>query len=123
MAKVLVVDDAKIMRANIKKMLDELGHTVTGEAGTGLEGVNQYKLFKPDIVTMDITMPSDGEIKDGIEAVQKIMSIDPNAKIIMVTSHGEQEKVIKAIQAGASNYISKPLKIEKLDEIINKILG
>ena len=123
MAKILVVDDAKIMRANIKKMLDHLGHTTTGEAGTGLEAIAQYKLFKPDLVTMDITMPADGEISDGIDAVVKIIEFDPKAKIIMVTSHGEQDKVIKAIQAGALNYILKPLKVDKLEEVISKVLA
>lgn len=123
MAKVLVVDDAKIMRANIKKMLDHLGHTVTGEAGDGLEAIEQYKLFKPDLVTMDITMPPAGEVTDGIVSVQKIREFDPNAKIIMVTSHGEQDKVIRAIQAGASNYVLKPIKVEKLEEVIGKVLG
>ena len=122
MAKVLVVDDAKIMRANIKKMLDHLGHTVTGEAADGLEAIEQYKIFKPELVTMDITMPPAGEVTDGIEAVKRIIEFDPKAKIIMVTSHGEQDKVIKAIQSGASNYILKPLKVEKLEEVIAKVL-
>jgi len=122
MAKILVVDDAKIMRANIKKMLMELGHTITGEAGNGQEGIDQFKLFKPDLVTMDITMPPEGLISDGIDAVKEIIKINPDAKIIMVTSHGEQDKVIKAIQAGASNYILKPLKIDKLEEVIAKVL-
>ncbi len=122
MANILVVDDAKIMRANIKKMLEHLGHTVTGEAGNGFEAIEQYKRFKPDFVTMDITMPNFEGIADGIEAVKHIIAFDSNAKIIMITSHGEQDKVIKAIQNGASNYILKPLQIDKLEEIINKLL-
>jgi two-component system chemotaxis response regulator CheY len=122
MAKILVVDDAKIMRANIKKMLEELGHTITGEAEDGLKAIEQYKVFKPDIVTMDITMPPNGEINDGIDAVKGILAYDPGAVIMMITSHGEQDKVIKAIKAGAKNYILKPLKIDKLDEVINKLL-
>lgn len=122
MAKVLVVDDAKIMRANIMKMLDHLGHSTIGEAGSGFEAIEQYKALKPDLVTMDITMPQVGAIKDGIEAVEKIIAFDPKAKIIMVTSHGEQDKVIQAVQFGALNYILKPLKVEKLEEVINKAL-
>ncbi|MEA2018382.1 MAG: response regulator [Campylobacterota bacterium] len=123
MAKILVVDDAKIMRANIKKMLMSLGHTITGEGGTGYEGIEAYKLFKPDIVTMDITMPPDNQINDGIDAVKGILAYDPDAKIVMVTSHGEQDKVIKAIKAGAKNYVLKPLKVDKLEEVINKLLA
>jgi len=122
MAKVLVVDDAKIMRANIIKMLDHLNHSIVGESENGFDAIEQYKLLKPDLVTMDITMPQVGAVKDGIEAVEKIIAFDPKAKIIMVTSHGEQDKVIQAIQTGASNYILKPLKVEKLEEVINKVL-
>ncbi len=122
MANILIVDDAKIMRANIKKMLMHLGHTVIGEAENGYDAIEQYKLVHPDIVTMDITMPNHEGIADGIEAVKHIIEHDASAKIIMVTSHGEQDKVIRAIQNGASNYILKPLQIEKLEETISKML-
>jgi len=121
MANVLIVDDAKIMRISIKKMLEKLGHTVIGEASSGYEGIEQYKTLKPDFVTMDITMPAEQGIADGIEAVKHIIEFDKSAKVIMITSHGEQEKVIKAIQSGASNYLLKPLKEDKLSEIIDKL--
>ncbi len=126
MATVLVVDDARLMRSNIKKMLDHLGHVTVGEAGAGLEAIEKYKLLKPELVTMDITMPPEDEIKDGIDAVKGIIKYDPKAKIIMVTSHGEKDQVIKAIQAGALSYILKPLqieKIEKFEEVVNKVLN
>ncbi len=121
MANILIVDDAKIMRANIKKMLNHLEHTVIGEAANGYEAIEQYKLLKPDLVTMDITMPNYEGVEDGIEAVKQITSFDSSAKIIMITSHGEQDKVIKAIQNGASNYVLKPLQIDKLKDVINKL--
>jgi len=120
MATVLVVDDAKIMRANIKKMLVKLGYEVI-EAENGAEAVVQYEKYNPDFVTMDITMPEIKGIADGIQAVEEIMKLDYAAKIIMVTSHGEQEKVIRAIKAGAMNYLLKPIKFEKLEEVINKL--
>lgn len=125
MATVLVVDDARLMRSNIKKMLDHLGHITIGEAGGGLEAIEKYKILKPDFVTMDITMPAEEEIRDGIDAVKGIIKYDSNARIIMATSHGEKDQVIKAIQSGASGYILKPLqigKIEKFAEVINKAL-
>lgn len=123
MANILIVDDAKIMRAYIKKMLVELGHTVVAEAASGFEAIKHYELSKPDIVTMDITMPPQGGIEDGIDALSKILKIDPKAKIIMVTSHGEQAKVVKAIQAGALNYILKPIKVDKLEEVLKKVIS
>lgn len=122
MAKVLVVDDAAIMRINIKNMLEKMGHEVVAEADTGNKAVEQYKQAKPDFVTMDITMPEDNGVRDGISAVKKIKELDKKAKIIMVTSHGEQQKVIKAIQSGASNYVLKPIKFEKFEEVINKLV-
>jgi len=121
MAKVLIVDDAKIMRITIRRAMESLGHEVVAEASSGYSGIEQYKLFKPDFVTMDITMPANQGIKDGIEAVQNIIAFDKKAKIIMITSHGEEEKVIQAIQAGASNYMLKPLHANKLEDIISKL--
>ncbi|MCK5294652.1 MAG: response regulator [Arcobacteraceae bacterium] len=121
MANVLIVDDAKIMRITIRKILEQLGHTVVGEADSGYTAIEQYKTKKPDFVTMDITMPAVQGIEDGIEAVKYIMEFDNSAKIIMITSHGEQDKVIRAIQSGASNYMLKPLQAEKLEEIICKL--
>jgi len=121
MATALVVDDAKIMRANVKKMLMKLGYDVV-EAGDGAEAIKMYEKHSPTFVTMDITMPEIAGIKDGIDAVEEIMKINPKAKIIMVTSHGEQDKVIRAIKAGALNYILKPIKFEKLEEVIMKVV-
>jgi two-component system chemotaxis response regulator CheY len=121
MAKVLIVDDAKIMQMSISKLMNELGHDVVSLAGSGYQGVAQYKLHKPDFVTMDITMPGEQGVEDGIEAVQHIIKFDKDAKIIMITSHGEQDKVIQAIQSGASNYMLKPLQKPKLQEIISKL--
>ena len=121
MANVLIVDDAKIMRLNLKIILEKLGHQVISEAQNGFEAIEKYKVTKPDFVTMDVTMPSINGINDGIDAVGEIIKYDKDAKIIMVTSHGEQDKVIKAIQNGASNYVLKPIKQDKLEEIINKL--
>ena len=123
MAKVLVVDDAKIMRMNIGNMLKKLGHEVVAEAPDGYMSIQMYKKYLPDLVTMDITMPAEDGIENGIDAVKAIRQEFPNAKIIMVTSLGEQDKVIKAIQSGASNYLLKPIQINKLQEIILKTLG
>ena len=121
MARVLIVDDAKIMQISISKIMRELKHDVVATASSGYTGIEQYKIHKPDFVTMDITMPQEQGIEDGIEAVKKIIEFDPKAKVIMITSHGEQEKVIKAIQNGASNYMLKPLQQDKLKDIIGKL--
>jgi two-component system chemotaxis response regulator CheY len=110
---------------NIKKMLTSLGHEVIAEAESGFEAIEMYRKHSNniDLTTMDITMPMHQGIEDGIAAVKEIISFDPSAKIVMVTSHGEQQKVIGAIQSGAANYMLKPIKIEKLTETLNKVLG
>jgi two-component system chemotaxis response regulator CheY len=123
MANFLIVDDANIMRLRLRRIIENLGHHVVAEAETAYDAIAEYKKHKDniDVVTMDITMPKKNMIKDGIEAVREIMKIDKDAKIIMITSHGEEEKVIEAVRAGALNYILKPFKEDKLKETFEKM--
>ena len=116
MANVLVVDDVSIMRFTIKKHLTSLGHKVVAEAANGHEAIKQYEAHSPDVVTMDITMPAENGIKNGIEALVGIKKIDMDAKVIMVTSHGEEKLVMEAITKGAKGYILKPITEEKLGD-------
>lgn len=117
MLKVLVVDDSLIIRKKITKLIKKLGHDVVNGAKDGQEAIDNYKQLKPDLVTMDITMPD----MDGIEAVEHIMQIDPEAKIIMVTSHGQEDMVIKSIKAGAVGYMLKPVTEDKLATAIGEV--
>ena len=116
---VLIVDDSLIMRVNLVRSLENIGHTVVSEAADGQSSITAYKKYKPDVVTMDITMPD----MDGITAVQKIIEIDSSANIIMVTSHGQEAMVMNALKAGAKGYILKPVSPEKLKESIGKIFN
>jgi len=93
MKRILVVDDAGFMRASLKMMLERHGHQVVGEAENGLVAVTKYKEIRPDIVTMDITMP----VCDGIKAVKMIKEFDPDAKVIMISSMGQECFVRDAI--------------------------
>lgn len=117
--RVLIVDDAVFMRMMIKDILSKNEFEVVGEGANGAEAVEKYKELKPDIVTMDITMPE----VDGIEAVKEIKKIDPNAKIIMCSAMGQQAMVMDAIQAGAKDFIVKPFQGERVLEALNKALG
>lgn len=114
---VLIVDDSLIMRVNLVRSLEGLGHTIVAESTDGKSSILAYKKYKPDLVTMDITMPD----MDGITAVQKIKEFDCEANIIMVTSHGQEAMVMNALKAGAKGYILKPVSPEKLREAIGKI--
>lgn len=117
--RILVVDDAAFMRMMLKDILTKNNYEVVGEAGDGKEALEKYKELKPDLVTMDITMPE----MDGIEAVQRIKELDPEARIIMVSAMGQQAMVIDAIQAGARDFVVKPFQPERVIEAVRKALA
>ncbi len=117
--KVLIVDDAAFMRMMLKDILTKNDFEVVAEAENGKAGVEAYQKYKPDIITMDITMPE----MNGIEAVKAIKALDPGVKIVMVSAMGQQPMVIEAIQAGANDFIVKPFQPERVVEAITKVLA
>lgn len=117
MKKVLICDDALVMRMVIKKEIEKLGFEVVAEASDGEEAIALYKEYKPDITTMDITMPK----KSGIVALQEIMAFDKAAKVVMVSAMGQEEWVKQAIISGAKNFIVKPFTPDKLQEVLSKL--
>ena len=119
MAKVLIVDDAAFMRMMLKDILLKNEYEVVGEAQNGIKAVELYKSEKPDIVTMDITMPE----MDGIQAVKEIKAFDASAKIIMCSAMGQQAMVMEAIKSGARDFVVKPFQPERVLESLKKVLG
>jgi len=119
MAGIMIVDDAAFMRMMIKDILTKNGYQVAGEAENGAVAVENYSTIKPDLVIMDITMPE----MDGIEALRKIKSIDPSAKVIMCSAMGQQAMVIDAIQAGARDFVVKPFQPDRVIEAVRKALN
>lgn len=119
MTKILIVDDSRTSRKILKGILEAGGYEVVGEATNGQEGYDNYVSLKPDIVTMDITMP----VLDGIEALKKIKAEYPDAKVVMVTAAGQRTKMVEAVQNGADEFVSKPFEPEQLQKIISKVLG
>lgn len=117
--RILVVDDAAFMRMMLKDILKKNGYEVVGEAADGAEAVSKFDELRPELVTLDITMPE----MDGIEALKKIKTIDPAAKVIMCSAMGQQAMVIDAIQAGAKDFIVKPFQADRVIEAIKKTLG
>lgn len=118
MASILICDDAAFMRQTLIQILKGTEHKVVAEAADGKECIEQYEIYKPDIVLMDITMPD----MDGIEATRRIMEMDKNAKIIMVSAMGQQAMVFNAITSGAKDFIVKPFEQERIIECINKYI-
>jgi two-component system chemotaxis response regulator CheY len=117
MLNILVVDDSMPMRRIVRVALEQLGYNVVGEASSGKESLEKYKMLRPDLVTMDIAMPN----MNGIDAVKELKKINSDVKVIMITSIGEEAKVMDAIIAGAKGYVLKPIDRKKITESIKKI--
>jgi two-component system chemotaxis response regulator CheY len=117
--RILVVDDAAFMRMMIKDILVKAGYDVCGEANDGIQAVEKFRELRPDLITMNITMPE----MDGITALQEIRKIDGGAKFIMCSAMGQQQMVIKAIKSGAKDFIVKPFQADRVLEAVKKIIG
>ncbi|PKL40089.1 MAG: two-component system response regulator [Spirochaetae bacterium HGW-Spirochaetae-1] len=118
MAKALIVDDSKFMRRIIRSTLEEGGHQIIEEADNGADGIKCYKRLKPDFVTMDITMGG----KDGIRAVMEITSLDPTAKIVVVSALNENTIRQNEPHIKASAFITKPFDKDSLLDAVNNAL-
>jgi two-component system, chemotaxis family, chemotaxis protein CheY len=119
MARILIVDDAKFMRITLTNILKKANHEIVGEGETGKDAVLLYRQLKPDLVTMDITMPE----MSGIDAVKEIKKEFPQAKVIMCSAMGQQKMVVEAIEAGAKDFIVKPFDEGRVLEAINRVLS
>src|SRR3989338_8540480 len=117
--RILIVDDAPIIRLMLKDILVANGYEVVGEGSDGNEGVQKYKELKPDVVTMDITMPE----KDGIQALEEILAMDEDAKVIVITAIDQREALMEAIRVGAADYIIKPFETDRVLSAIRKAFG
>ena len=117
-AKILTVDDAMYMRTMLKNILDGAGYEII-EAADGSAGVATYEAEQPDLVLMDITMPE----MDGITATKTILEKDPSAKVVICSALGQQQMVLEAVQAGASEYVVKPFEPEQVLEVVKRLLA
>ncbi|WP_415035363.1 response regulator [Azonexus sp.] len=115
-SSVMIVDDSPITVRKLSMMLEPLGYRIVATAASGKAAIAAYRSQRPDVVTMDITMPG----MDGIEATRQIMTEFPDARIVMVTSHGQEKMVLEALKAGARGYVIKPFQEHKIYEAIEK---
>lgn len=115
----MVVDDSKGMRQMISQICADIPHlNVVATARDGLEAIKYFKIYQPELITMDLTMPN----MEGVEAITKIMEINPNVKILVVSALSDQETALESISAGAKGFIYKPFSKEELMEAILGIL-
>ncbi len=115
MKSVLIVDDSRVSRKMISKLVESNGFSVAAECVNGKEGYEQYVKLSPDIVIMDITMPE----MNGMDSLRLIMEHDPDAKVIILSAAGQKEKREEAEKYGASFYVTKPYQIKELVDAMN----
>jgi len=119
----IVTDDSQFMRKQVVRIIQQIGGEVVGEAENGEQAVQMYQQFQPDLVTMDITMP----VMNGVEALTKIMEIDKNALVVMVTAIGHETIVKQSIMLGSKHFVVKPFKptdvSQTLIAVLKKYLG
>lgn len=119
MARVLVVDDAAVMRMVVGDVLSGGGHEVIGEASTGHEAIARYRELQPEVVTLDVTMPE----MDGLTALKEIVAMDPAARVIMCSALGQESKVLEAIEAGAKDFVVKPFKADRMLDAVGRAMA
>ena len=121
MAKIMIVDDSKFSRKMLGDILVEEGHQVVGEAENAEEAIELYKRLEPDLVTLDIIMPG-VEQNSATPVLEAIMAADSHARVVMVSAMGQQEVVEECIQAGAKDFIVKPLQPSNVVGVVEDVL-
>ena len=116
--RLLIVDDALIMRKRIREIAEEAGWQVAGEAKNGEQAVALYQQEKPDLVTLDIVMPK----MDGVSALKQMIQDDPQARVVMISAVNQKGKLAECIQAGAIDFIVKPFEKASLRSFFEKYL-
>ena len=119
LGKILIVDDSGMSRSMLRNILERAGYSIVCEAANGEDAVSSFEEFSPDLVTLDITMPK----MDGLEALTHILELNADAKVIMITAAGQQDKLIKALKVGAKRFISKPFNEEEILKNVNDVLN
>jgi two-component system chemotaxis response regulator CheY len=119
MRRLLVVDDAMLMRKMICDVAIEAGWEVAGEARNGVEAVELYDRLRPDLVTMDVVMPE----MSGLEALRRIRAADPEAQVVMVTALDQKQTLMESIRDGAIDFIVKPFDRSRVISLLTKVQG
>ncbi len=114
MVRVMIADDAPVVRTLLKDILSISEHELVAEAVDGDDTIEKFAATKPDVLLLDIDMPK----KDGLTTLMEIKRMNPNAKVVMVTVHDEMEMIQDCIKAGALTYIIKPFDTKQLMDAI-----
>jgi two-component system chemotaxis response regulator CheY len=116
--RLLIVDDALIMRKRIREIAEKAGWEVVAEAKNGEEAIELYESVRPDLVTLDIVMPK----MDGVCALKRLMAADPSARVVMISAVDQKQKLTECIQTGAIDFVVKPFEKRRLQACFDKYL-
>lgn len=118
MHRLMIVDDSNIIRNRIQRAYNSEKFTMVATASSGVDAVEKFKIYRPEVVTMDLTMPQ----MDGLECIQKIVEIDPNVRILVVSALSDKATGIEALSLGASGFLTKPFSEEELVEALDELM-
>ena len=118
MPSVLIADDAAFMRMMLKNVLTEAGYEIVGEAENGAVAVAKHRELKPDLTTMDITMPQ----MDGIECISKLVELKPAVRILVISALADKATAVEAMEKGANGFLNKPFTDRQLNEAIADLI-
>lgn len=116
--RIMVVDDSEIIRLKISEVLASENFEIVGKAKDGLDALEQFKLLRPDVMTLDITMP----MMDGIETIKKIVEIDDKVRILVVSALADKATLLRAMSLGAYGFLCKPFNEITLTEAIEELI-
>ncbi len=118
MNKLMIVDDSNIIRNRIQRIYNADQFLLVATASNGQEAIDKFELHRPDVVTMDLTMPQ----MDGLECIQNLVAKDPNVKILVVSALSDKSTGIQSLELGASGFLTKPFSEEELAEALDELV-
>lgn len=117
--QLLIVDDSTVVRNKIERAVAGKGIQVIGQAENGVKAVEQYRRTPTDLVTLDITMPE----MDGLQCLSHLLSINPDARVLVISALADKATGIEALTKGASGFLCKPFSDDELTDALNELAG
>lgn len=119
MTTLMIVDDSNIIRNRIERTFQESDIKIVAQATNGRDAVDKFLQFKPELITMDLTMPE----MDGLECIQKIVAYGTGVSILVVSALSDKETALQALRYGARGFICKPFSEEELNNALHRLVS
>ena len=114
----MIVDDSNIIRNRIQRAYDSGKFMLVATATSGVQAIEKFNVHRPDVITMDLTMPQ----MDGLECIERIIAIDPDVRILVVSALSDKATGIQALSLGASGFLCKPFSAEEMAESLCELM-